>query len=65
MSRRQRTPTSPERTRAKGVVSPNKHPDGKVGQGSSGKESKGDKGAKGGKPDKAQGNGKGNGKGKD
>ena len=50
---------------AKGVVSPNKHPQGKAAQGPVGKGSKDDKGSKGGKPDKAQGNGKGNGKGKD
>lgn len=53
---------------AKGVVSPNQHPQGKAAQASAGKgpkDDKGAKGAKGGKPDKAQGNGKGNGKGKD
>lgn len=48
---------------AKGVVSHNKHPQGKAVQGPSGKGSKDNKGSKGGKPDKAQGSGKGNGKG--
>jgi hypothetical protein len=41
---------------AKGVVSPNKHPQGKAAHGPSGKGAKDDKG---GKPTKAQGNGKG------
>jgi len=50
---------------AKGVVSANKHPQGKAAQGPSGKGAKDDKGSKGGRPDKAQGNGKRNGKGKD
>ena len=51
---------------AKGVVSPNKHPQGKVAQGPSNKGSKDDNtGSRGGKPDKAQGYGKGNGTGKD
>ena len=45
---------------AKGVVSPNKHPQGKAAHGPSGKGAKDDKG---GKPAKAQGNGKGNGNG--
>lgn len=53
---------------AKGVVSPGKHPQGKAAKAPASKGSKdvkGTQGTKGGKPDKAQGNGKGNGKGKD
>lgn len=49
---------------AKGVVSPNKHPQGKAAKGPASKGSSNDKGSKGGKPDKAQGNGKGKGSGK-
>lgn len=49
----------------KGVVTPNRHPEGKAVHGPAGKGPKDVKGSKGGKPDKAQGSkGKGNGKGK-